>query len=202
MYQQDMHKKAFLQYRETRSLQSVAKALGIHRNTVVKWSDADFECPYACPYHGWDKLLKKVSVVTASMNMPERKSLRRKKRPSTKSKPKKKRVLKKLTGVSRSIIEEQSGRRETEATVVRALAQDDASRMRDLQLVWNKTMSDLLGEDREGVSRTSGLRSRSTSEALAVLKDALSMMRLMEGNIGFLVNVCPFSLAKSAITTG
>ena len=57
-YTQTDHKRAFEEFVQNRNYSSCAKLIGCNWETVRKWSDPEFNCLFACPWHGWNKLLE------------------------------------------------------------------------------------------------------------------------------------------------
>lgn len=53
----EMHQQAFELYRRTRNRMLISKELGICYATVYSWMRAEYRCQFACPWHGWDKLI-------------------------------------------------------------------------------------------------------------------------------------------------
>jgi len=48
------HKKAFLLWRQGKSLREIAEEEGMpHYKTIHRWSQPDFECTFDCEYHGY-----------------------------------------------------------------------------------------------------------------------------------------------------
>lgn len=58
VYDSDMHQRAFELFYETRNWRKVATELGLAYQTPFKWAKDDFVCPFGCPYHNWDKIIK------------------------------------------------------------------------------------------------------------------------------------------------
>lgn len=55
-YTKEDHKRAFLLWRQGKSLREVAQEEGMpHYKTIHRWSKPGFDCPFDCEYHGYKK---------------------------------------------------------------------------------------------------------------------------------------------------
>jgi hypothetical protein len=64
------HKKAFQLFCERPSYTYVGKIVKAPYTTVQTWSETIFKCPWNCPWHGWNKLIKSSgSAATRSIEM-------------------------------------------------------------------------------------------------------------------------------------
>jgi len=57
-YGMEDHKAAFEVFAETRHYASAARFLGSNTDTVFRWSEKGYVCPFGCPWHGWEDLLE------------------------------------------------------------------------------------------------------------------------------------------------